>query len=683
MPSRRWSTLGQCRLVAGEIWDAPANMLRRAPSRWLRQPNEILYVLLALDGPPLAREPLEGLAATALADGLFRARGSTTARLQRAIGAANRVLYEENKSAFPQNRCYGGVACVLFQSERAYIAQVGSPRTYHCQAGEVQGYTSQETGALLGQRERLLVHFSDFPLATESRILLTDDQWGGQPLRDALAQVDAEAAWASVVDLAPADDSSAWLIGPEPEVHGKHAPGEGIPDRARQVMSAARPVARGSRHSRVARGLWRWLGQAAREIAEGVLPTPPSTPPGGPGQQAKARPNALLQPYMPLIALGIPLLALLLTGLVYWQTQVKGSTEYAEYLSQAQAALSIAVEPETDRDSARVYLQGALAQVDAALALRPGQEGALTLRRQAQERLDVLNRATRLTFVRVLYEYPPESQPSRVLQVQADIYVLDRHTNQVYHHRLNESGQALVEDSAVVLLQQGQEVAGKIVGALADMVWLSSESGDQLLVLDQEGTLWAHIPGSAVQPLGLAGLGASTGVTLRISSYKGRLYVLVPHQGQVLRYPSAGNTFGPPEAYFAPGSEVDGNAISDMAIDGYIYLLWKQGLVRRFLGGVEQPLSISSLPDAPPGETPALFARPDEETAYLYVADTTQARVIQLTKEGEFVRQLKAQDPDLLTALRGLYVDEAQGRLWLTEGRRLLLAEVPPLAVSQ
>jgi hypothetical protein len=213
------------------------------------------------------------------------------------------------------------------------------------------------------------------------------------------------------------------------------------------------------------------------------------------------------------------------------------------------------------------------------------------------------------------------------------------------------------------------------------MAWLPTAGEGRLLILDQEGALWAYTLGNGVQALALPGLDLGSGGEWRMAGYEGRLYVLAPAQGQVLRYPSAGSRFGPPEGYFPPGAGVDLGGVRDIAIDGHIYLLWEQGLVRRFLGGQEQPLSIL-LPDAPLGQTPALFARPDEEAAYLYLVDTAQQRVVQLTREGELIRQLKAQDPRLFTDLRGLFVDEAQGRLWVTDGRRLLLAELPPLATS-
>jgi hypothetical protein len=666
-------------------------MLQRAPSYWLRSPAETLYVVLALDGPPLTRESLEGMAVEALSDEFFRARGSVTARLQRAIEAANTLLYQQNERTFSASWHYGGVVCLLVRGDVVYLAQVGPPRAYLSQAGGTACYAPRDAEALLGQKETISVSLSSLTLTGECRILLTNHSWGGSALAEALTQSDAGAVWKSVVTLAPASDSSAWLIGPASEAGETRERTAAVTAQTRHAMYPAQPAAQ-TRHathaalpvaqprplSRVARRLWRWSSQVAKEIAEGVLPGPLSISGEGLGQdELDTRPSVLLQPYLPTVALGIPLLALVLTGLLYWQTHVEASTESTAYLNQAMRALSAASQSDADQDAVRVYLESAMAHIEAALALRPGRRDAQELREDAQTRLDVLNRVTRLDYVTVLHEYPPHGKPGRVLQAQGAIYVLDRQANRVYRHHLNASGKALVESSTVILLHEGQEMGETTVGALADMLWLPADDAGRLLILDQEGTLWAHAPDGGMQPLALQGLGSGSAGDWRLSRYEERLYVLVPHQDQVLRYRPTGSSFGEPETYFPSGQGPDCSGVSDMAIDGHIYLLWERGLIRRFLGGMEQDLSIS-LPDGRLSLTPALFARPDEEAAHLYIADAAQQRVVQLTKGGELVRQLKARDHSLFTNLRGLFVDETHGRLLVTEGNRLLLAEVPP-----
>jgi len=650
-------------------------------------------VLLALDGPPPTCEPLERAALAALADEFFRTQGSITYRLQMAIKAANRRICQENRRAFPGERQYGGVVCVVLQDDRAYLGQVGPSRAYLSQAGEVQCYASPRPEALLGQREHITVHLSYLPLTPEDRLLLTDRPWGDADPSEALTETNAKAAWDTITSLAPPAGSSAWLIGRAPEAPDVHEPAKREQASVYPSMRPAQTTPHVQLHrkdrlgaslhgmlSQTTGSAWRWIAQTLGEIGRSILPRPLPSPTRETKRRVDSSLSAWLQPYLPPLALGIPLMALLLTGLFYWQKQAEISAQSMAFLHRARQILSITHEPGTDQAAVRIYLQSALAHLDAALVLRPNRKEAQELREKVQAQLDQVDRVTRLAFIRALYQYPHQSKPARVLEAQGAIYVLDRGANRVYRHRPGSSGRFLIQGGTEILLQQGQQVEGKTVGALVDIGWLPPDNGEgRLLVLDLQGTLWSYAPRDGIRALALPGLerdGLSGG--WRLASYAGHIYVLAPQQKQVLRYALRGHTLGPPEAYFPPGIELDLTGVSDIGADGYVYLLWAQGILRRFLGGEEHPFPIL-LPDVALSYTPALFARSDGETSYLYILDAAQRRVVQLTKEGGYVRQLKAKDPSLFTDLRSLYVDEAHGRLLVTDGHRLLLVEIPPL----
>jgi hypothetical protein len=68
---------------------------------------------------------------------------------------------------------------------------------------------------------------------------------------------------------------------------------------------------------------------------------------------------------------------------------------------------------------------------------------------------------------------------------------------------------------------------------------------------------------------------------------------------------------------------------------------------------------------------------------YVYVADTGNARIIQFTKDGTFVRQFQAQSGESqLDDVRGLFVDETRGRVFVLSGNTLWLAELTPPEAS-
>jgi len=69
-----------------------------------------------------------------------------------------------------------------------------------------------------------------------------------------------------------------------------------------------------------------------------------------------------------------------------------------------------------------------------------------------------------------------------------------------------------------------------------------------------------------------------------------------------------------------------------------------------------------------------------EGQGYVYVADAGNERVLQFDKSGKYIRQFQAVPGETqLRNLRGIYVDEEKGRLFLLSGRTLWLTELPKL----
>ena len=66
------------------------------------------------------------------------------------------------------------------------------------------------------------------------------------------------------------------------------------------------------------------------------------------------------------------------------------------------------------------------------------------------------------------------------------------------------------------------------------------------------------------------------------------------------------------------------------------------------------------------------------EEGHVYVADAGNRRVVQFSKEGEFLRQFRAAEGSTeMDQLRGLFVDEERGRMFLMNGNSLLVSPMP------
>jgi DNA-binding beta-propeller fold protein YncE len=200
-----------------------------------------------------------------------------------------------------------------------------------------------------------------------------------------------------------------------------------------------------------------------------------------------------------------------------------------------------------------------------------------------------------------------------------------------------------------------------------------------LLILESGGLL-EYNPSWGLAALPIASKD-TWGLPVAVNSYFGNLYVLDTQANQVLRYvPTTEDYSNAAEPYFSPDAAVDLTGAVDMAIDGYIYVLYADGTIRKFEGGVPVEFQVTEI-DKPLNRASAIYAAPDDIAQYIYVADAGNARVVQLNKDGRFMRQFKPRDEDKvdLSTLRSIFVDELTGKLYLLNDHTLYVANITPL----
>jgi hypothetical protein len=139
------------------------------------------------------------------------------------------------------------------------------------------------------------------------------------------------------------------------------------------------------------------------------------------------------------------------------------------------------------------------------------------------------------------------------------------------------------------------------------------------------------------------------------------------YRPQVDAYPSQ------PERYFATPPSRSFDEVLDMAIDGYIYVLYADGTVGKFLGGEPQQFEIRDVPGGL-GQVTG-FAVDPNGGGTVYVADPDNRRIIELGSDGHFEAQLRA--GQAFATLEALAVDESEGQLYVLEGGRLHVASLP------
>lgn len=726
------TTVGHVALAGGSRVDEPSGILvaERASRPGRARSRDRLYILAEVSGPSATRDAAARQIARTLCDVYFSQPGSVTAGLQRAIAQANGELLEDNRNSLPAERRTAGVTCAVLRDQDLFLAQAGPAAAFLARGGQLtrfpdvspwlDGIPPEEMdGAALGERRDLspaLFHAEVAPgdsllLAGESlarRLAQGAKDWPGILARQSVPEVLAE-----VVAAGQGHDLSALLVRvtgdgrSEPAVRVPAPPPAAAPQPApaapgpRDRLAALDAGTRLKGAGRAASAALGSLGAGGLVLLKRMVPDkrqsqavrrPASTVSSSrttakrqpdPGAQATV-PGDLVQKILIAIAIAIPLVVAAVVAVTLLQ---RGQANRAElealwveaegYWQQSQAT--------GDRPVVRAHLDNAQQALDQILERRPDDAQALDLRQKIRARLDTVNGVKRVSWVGQLNTYPAEAELKRVVVQGNHVFVLDRGQDRVYHHQLDpQLDKALTSDSLqAVLVSRGRQVDSVLVGDLVDMAWMPAGPNRQkasLVILESGGHLLDFDPTTGeLLALDVAGTDAWRFPQL-VGSHSGRFYLLDSSANKIWRYgPTPEGYAGPPEEWLQ--GEVDLVGVVDMAISDSIYLLYADGTVRKLTVGRLDAFDVAAW-DTPLRGPTALFARPPEETQWLYIADPGNARIVQCDAAGQLKQQFRvAESPpgsgDPLAAARNLFVDEIGGRAYVLSGQKLYLLILP------
>jgi len=310
---------------------------------------------------------------------------------------------------------------------------------------------------------------------------------------------------------------------------------------------------------------------------------------------------------------------------------------------------------------ARAYLETASQRLDAAAQLN------LDPQRVAQERAalatarDHVFKITRLEGIQVLGAIPPapEGVTPRLFLGNGQLYLL---TDALY--RLDSTGTKLIQ-----LLKPGDTVDGQRVGTLLGAAWADGApiafDGANAYLFDPTSARWTRL---SVGTVGTAYRGVA-----RVGSFAGNLYLLIPQNGQILRFLS-GAYQNKPEDWTGGRAADQLRQARDMQIDGRIYVLLQDGTILTFYRGA---LESTAKPAVDPAVTDAvaLSAQPDRPYRYIGLAD---GRILRVTTDGTLVQQFMAADnAPALAPMRDLVVDDILGIAYILTDHALLTVHLP------
>jgi DNA-binding beta-propeller fold protein YncE len=357
------------------------------------------------------------------------------------------------------------------------------------------------------------------------------------------------------------------------------------------------------------------------------------------------------------------------------------SAHFSQLLEEAQSEWELA-ESSSAPTAIREHLGKAHELIEQALGVRPSDPEAVALQEEILLTVDEMNRVVRLQFSTYVPFLRPENQPRRVVLDSNDAYVLDKGTKELYGYLLDELSGFQEPAGGAVLLAREDRPAGAAIQELDDFAWMEAGNGREtsnLLLLVNGGSLLQLDDARGFTSVSVAD-SQLWGEPHRIGGYFGYLYVLDTQEDRIWKYAPTGNSYDlPPANYLQAETSVELDSAVDMTIDGYIYVLLADGNILRFSGGLEEAFSVSGLDDQEFQTPTAIFASP--ETDYIYVADAGNERVVQLDKDGAFIRQFRSarENAEAFQDLQDVFVSEAKGELFVLNSDGLYLALIPEI----
>ncbi len=424
------------------------------------------------------------------------------------------------------------------------------------------------------------------------------------------------------------------------------------------------------------------LGNGFKAIFNLVLPGAGSHVPRQAGMQARrSQPTSNSWVILRNIAIAIPILVALIVGISYLQKGRIREAEYRELVDTAQNKFQQA--QAVDRNSALGLINEAETLLVQAEQIKVDQPEIADLQAKMAEEADRLGNVQRLYYLPLLRSYTDDGTNLKSIIVQGvEIYVLDSGNHRLFYHRLDDLGETLLpDDETLVPVAQGQVVDEVTVGILLGMTWMPAGGNRQtsdLLILSSTGLL-EYNANWGLTTAAITGRDLLVFPTA-VSSFFGNFYILDAQANALLRYlPTADGYSTPPENYFSADQPVDLSGAIDFTIDGAIYVLFSDGHIGKYLSGLPvDDFNVSGL-DKPFNNPVSIFTAPDEEVQHIYVADAGNQRVVQLNKDGSFVRQFKPRAGEAVSFanLQDIFVDEIGGRLYILDSNNLYVGNIP------
>jgi hypothetical protein len=362
--------------------------------------------------------------------------------------------------------------------------------------------------------------------------------------------------------------------------------------------------------------------------------------------------------------------------------RVKSRLEQADaevLASQVRESLELS-EQEEGREAKMAMLAEAQELIDGAPASQRDAPELQQLSEELEARRDGLTGVVRLPFAK---EEAPASGVQTVGSIvahQDELYVLDALGQGVTVYALDQQGRISVDEEPLIWdSPTAGEVAAEV--EILDIEWVEAGNGrltPGLAALTSEGSLLEIRADGSTRWVAVAETPERQNARA-VATYMGNLYVLDPGNENILKYIPHGDDYQhPPTNYVQEPLDINWESVTDLAIDGFVYLLLSDGSIVKLAGGQSQAFSQEGLYPALENPT-AIFASAESQS--IFVAEESGGRVVEFSKDGLFVRQYKARQDGLdpLLDLGAFTVDVARGRMLVGTASGVFFTDLPSL----
>ena len=131
---------------------------------------------------------------------------------------------------------------------------------------------------------------------------------------------------------------------------------------------------------------------------------------------------------------------------------------------------------------------------------------------------------------------------------------------------------------------------------------------------------------------------AELGDFVAVEAFGGSVYALQPGVGEIWKYPGLSRGVGDQSRWLAAGEAPDLSGAIDMVIDGDIWVLTADGSLQKFTQGAEESFELTGIVKP---LTRADKVTTSDEITSLFILDRSSSRVVEVSKEGAYLRQLE------------------------------------------